>query len=89
MLNTPFVTTTDLRETLFCYRFLPVGIDPEDLALITLSIIYNYPSVRFAYHHDFPEPLSNAHYERLMLERQKRLKAIESCSPELRRVLTP
>jgi hypothetical protein len=89
LLNTPFVTTTDLRETLFCYRFLPIGIDPEELALVTLSLIYNYTSVRFAYHHDFPEPLSDAHYEKLMQDRQKRLKAIEACGPELRRMLAP
>jgi hypothetical protein len=45
--------------------------------------------VRFAYHHDFPEPLSDAHYEQLLRDREKRLKAIDACGPELRRMLAP
>ena len=89
LLNTPFVTTHDERETLFCYRFLPLSTTPEELTRIILSLIYNYPSVRFAYHADFPEPVSDLHYAMIVQDQKKRMAAIQQCSEELRDLLAP
>jgi hypothetical protein len=89
LLNTPFVTTRDVRETLFCYRFLPLSTSPEELALIILSLLYNYPSVRFAHHQDFTEPISDVHYAMIVQDQQKRFAAIRKCSDALKGVLSP
>lgn len=89
LLNTPQVTTRDERETLFCYRFLPISVTPEELTQIILSLIYNYPSVRFAYHRDFPEPVSDRHYALITQDQQKRMAAIAKCTDELKKLLAP
>ena len=89
LLNTPFVTTRDERETLFCYRFLPLSITPHELSYVTLSLIYNYPSVRFGYHRDYPEPVSDIHFARIVQDQQKRTVAIMQCTDELKDLLAP
>ena len=89
LLNTPFVTTRDERETLFCYRFLPLSTTPHELAPITLSLIYNYPSMRFAYRRDFPEPVSDSDYATIVQDQKKRMAAIVQCTDKLRDLLAP
>ena len=52
------VTSRQPRESLYCYRFLPVDTSAEYLADVIGGIILNYPYASLAYGDDFDHPLS-------------------------------
>ena len=52
------VTSRQPRESLYCYRFLPVDTSAHYLADVIGGIILNYPYASLAYGDDFDHPLS-------------------------------
>jgi hypothetical protein len=52
------VTSRQPRESLFCYRFLPIDMSAQYLADVIGGIILNYPYASLGYGDDFDHPLS-------------------------------
>lgn len=52
------VTCEDERESLYCYRWLPLETAPITLSAIVQSILYNYPYMHKAFHRDYYRPLT-------------------------------
>jgi hypothetical protein len=52
------VTSRQPRESLYCYRFLPVDTSAQYLADVIGGIILNFSYASLAYDDDFDHPLS-------------------------------
>ncbi|MBI3881241.1 MAG: hypothetical protein HY301_14400 [Verrucomicrobia bacterium] len=60
-----FLTTDDICEAMFCNRWLPTNTTPRQLADIVTIQLLNFPINRFAYHHRYAHPLTEAELEQV------------------------
>jgi hypothetical protein len=76
------VTSREPRESIYCYRFLPVDTNAQYLADLVGGIILNYPYTSLAYGDSFDHPLSQLELSVIGVRLTERHAAIQALDRE-------
>jgi hypothetical protein len=76
------ITSSEVGESIYCYRFLPVDTSADYLSELVGEIILNYPLVKVGQAGEFSRPLSQQELSCVREELAKRHSVIETLNKD-------
>ncbi len=75
------VTSDDVREAIYSYRWLPDNIEPRSLCDLVLTVLLNFSNMHYSFDHRFYRPLSENDLHTIRHSQGLRASAMKEMNP--------